>query len=60
MNTMKNELIAWFIISCILMVPILANHPISEITLESFSAIYGIVGYILVKKVVDAYFAKKR
>lgn len=60
MNTMKNDLITLAIISSILIVMIFINHPLNEITLKNFSGLLGVLGYFVVKKMVDAYFAKKK
>ena len=57
---MKNELIAFVLITCILIVVTFPNHPLNEISLKDFSGVYGVIGYIIVKKIVDAYFEKKR
>jgi hypothetical protein len=59
MNTMRNDLIALVIISCILIVMIFTIHPLSDITLKDFGGLFGVIGYFVVKKLVDAYFAKK-
>lgn len=55
---MKNELIAFAIISCILIAMILTSHPLNEITPNNFAGLFGAVGYFVVKKIVDAYFSK--
>ena len=57
---MKNELIAFVLIACILVVVRITNHPLNEISLKDFSGVNGVIGYIVVKKMVDAYFEKKR
>jgi len=60
MNTKKNELIAFTIISCILAVSIFTSQPLNEITIYDFGGVYGVIGYLVVKRIVDAYYAQKR
>jgi len=60
METKKNDIIAFVLISCILTVMIFTTHPLNEITLKDFGGVFGVIGYIAVKKMVDAYFAKKK
>jgi hypothetical protein len=58
MTTMRNELIAFAIISCILIAMILTIHPIDEITIKNFSGVFGVIGFVVVKKMVDVYYSK--
>ena len=57
---MKNELIAFVLISCIMTVLIFTIHPLNEITVKDFGGVFGVIGFIMVKKMVDAYFVKKK
>jgi hypothetical protein len=56
---MKNDLIALAIISGILIIMIFIMTPMDKITIKNFSGLLGILGYFVVKKIVDVYFAKK-
>lgn len=59
MNTMKNDLIALALMSFILIVMIFTIHPLNDITINDFGGLFGVAGYFVVKKLVDAYFVKK-
>ena len=59
MNKNKNEIIAFVLISCILTIMIFIITPLNEITLNHFGGVSGVLGYLVVKKIVDAYFAQK-
>ena len=59
MNKNKNEIIAFVLISCILAIMILVITPLNEITLNHFGGVFGVLGYLVVKKMVDIYFAQK-
>lgn len=39
---------------------IITIHPLDEITIKDFGGLFGVIGFIVVKKMVDVYFAKKR
>lgn len=56
---MKNDLIAMAGISSILLVMIFTIHPLNEITFKDFGGFYGVIGYFVVKVIVDSYFARK-
>lgn len=40
MIQMKNELIAFTLIACILIIMILVSHPLNEITLKDFGGVF--------------------
>jgi energy-converting hydrogenase Eha subunit C len=58
-TNIKNELIAFAIITCILIGMVLLLKPIDKIIINDFGGIFGVIGFIVVKYFVDAYFAKK-
>ena len=59
MKTIKNELIALALISCILIAMIFIIHPLNEISIKDFSGLLGVLSYIVLKKMVDIYYEKK-
>ncbi len=59
MKTMRNELIAFGIISCIVLAIILTIHPLDELRIKDFGGLFGIIGFVVIKKMVDIYFAKR-
>lgn len=60
MRTIRNELIAFAIISCVLITMIFTTNPLDEITIKDFGGLFGVIGFVVVKKMVNAYFVNKR